>query len=85
MAHAAGNPTRANARLHPESRVRTKNVEAGGALVLPVSPHFDLVISAARVELGLASSQFAHHQNRCSQQRLMRAKALWLSLNAERA
>lgn len=84
MAHAAGDSTRANARSHLQSGGRTENdVEAGGRRFLPASPYSDVVISAARVELGLASSQFARQQNRRSQQRLTRAKAFWRSLMGE--
>ena len=85
MAHVTGECTRANARSHLQSLARTENVEAGGALFSPVFSRFDVVLSAARTELGLAFSQFARQQNRRSQQRLMRARAAWRSLNGERA
>jgi hypothetical protein len=42
-------------------------------------PHFNVVVSAARVELGPASSQFGRQQSRRSQERLMRQGALALS------
>jgi hypothetical protein len=59
MAHAAGDPTRAIARAHLESTGRTENAGTGGALSSPVSSHFDVIVSAARIELQLAGHQFS--------------------------
>jgi hypothetical protein len=81
MALATGDLTRANARSHLQSCGRTENAEAGGARVLPVSSHFDVVLSAARIEVQLAGHQFHQLRNRRSHQRLTRAIASWRSVS----
>jgi hypothetical protein len=71
MAHAAGDSTRAPARLRVEIQEYPQNLAAGGAISPLALERFDLV--AARLELDHAHRACQDHASRSTLQRLLNA------------